>query len=322
MTKQIFNPDLLNAAEVKTRTLTEQIRELQLLLNDAAAAENADLKRKISHTQQVVNDLLPDAKTHAPEGYPRAVFASWLAYLCDWNLFQTAILFRMRMIQSLNQSLARGNYTLTVYPFKNKLYKISAPPALFSFNRVQIIELHECCCFMTDKQCKEFAVCAADCNWGAIRKLVAAYQKNEPRSAALTAAFIPPKEERGAENKTAGQHYNLEDVFNTCNEHRFGGKMPRPAVLTWSARKNKRVMGSYNIEKDILSINRALDSANVPGYVLDFIMYHELLHKALGVKTDSAGRRRAHSAEFRRYERSHPDYLRAQKFMQTFSSKL
>ncbi len=322
MKRQTFNPDLLNAAELKTRSLTEQIRELQLLLNDTAAAEGDELKRKAAHAWQVVNELLPDARSHASESTPRTVFASWIAYLCDWELFRTAILFRMWMILSLDQSLTRRNYMLTVYPFTNKLYKITATPTFLPFNSAQIIELHECCCFMTDKQCEKFASYAADCNWGAIRKLITAYQKNEPRAEALAAAFIPPKKKRSTENKTAGQFYDLETVFNNCNEHRFEGKMPRPAILTWSARSNKRVMGSYDIKNDVLSINRALDSADVPDFVLDFIMYHELLHKALGVKTDSAGRNRAHSAEFRRYEQSHPDYLRAQEFIKNFSSKL
>ena len=91
--------------------------------------------------------------------------------------------------------------------------------------------------------------------------------------------------------------------------------MPRPKVMHWSARVNHRTMGSYNPKEDSLMINCGLDRADVPSYVLDFIMYHELLHKALGIKT-SGSRRMAHTAEFRKLEQAHPDYERAEAFLQ------
>ena len=68
-------------------------------------------------------------------------------------------------------------------------------------------------------------------------------------------------------------------------------------------------------------INRGLDRSDVPAYVLDFVMYHELLHKALGVKTSGA-RRVAHTKEFRDFEKRHPDYERAQAFIQKNAKRL
>ena len=50
-------------------------------------------------------------------------------------------------------------------------------------------------------------------------------------------------------------------------------------------------------------------------------MYHELLHKALGIQT-SGSRKMAHTKEFRELEQKHPDYQRAQDFIQKNAKKL
>ena len=68
-------------------------------------------------------------------------------------------------------------------------------------------------------------------------------------------------------------------------------------------------------------INCGLDRRDVPAYVLDFVMYHELLHKALGVKT-SGSRHLSHTKEFRELEKAHPNFEQAQAFIQKIAKKL
>ena len=50
-------------------------------------------------------------------------------------------------------------------------------------------------------------------------------------------------------------------------------------------------------------MSRIFDSAQVPLLVLDYLMFHELLHKSLGVSRQSNGRRCVHGREFRQEER-------------------
>ncbi len=317
-----IDPNSINGERLKAYSPKEQVERLQVLFNDtASAATRAAFEEKYKRTWDAINVLLPYAQSRAKENTDRRVLALWLEYLCDdINHFKDAILFRNKMIRCLDKLFSRGGYTLSVYAYPGRLYRVSAGNAFF--RQPRIVEMHECCQFMTEEQCEKFAECLAKHKWAEMRKLVTAYQNSEPRAAELEALFAPVKRKASIPNKPKGAFRDLEDVFQACNEAHFEGKMPRPAGLTWSGKVNKRVMGSYNVQNDVLTVNRALDDPKVPDYVVDFIMYHELLHKMLGVKIDSAGRHRAHTAEFRRYERAHPDYERAQKYIQRLSASL
>ena len=55
----------------------------------------------------------------------------------------------------------------------------------------------------------------------------------------------------------------------------------------------------------MLSIS--LDDPRVPSSLVDFVMYHELLHKKHGAVLVN-GRRLVHSPQFRAEERRFPDY--------------
>jgi hypothetical protein len=57
-----------------------------------------------------------------------------------------------------------------------------------------------------------------------------------------------------------------------------------------------------------------LDSARVPRYVLEFVVYHELLHGLLDVE-DGVSRRIRHTAEFRKKERAFAMYDEAQVWL-------
>jgi hypothetical protein len=58
-------------------------------------------------------------------------------------------------------------------------------------------------------------------------------------------------------------------------------------------------------------LSRTLDSASVPAFVADFVMYHELLHKQHGLRW-SNGRRYAHTPEFYADERKYKQRAEAE----------
>ncbi|MBL8992461.1 MAG: hypothetical protein JNM63_03920 [Spirochaetia bacterium] len=80
------------------------------------------------------------------------------------------------------------------------------------------------------------------------------------------------------------------------NEIYFQGTQ-RPAWLGWTSRPSLRRLGFYDPAGDRIAISKSLDHPSVPAYVVEYILYHEALHKFLGVDC-GAGRRRIHDRKF------------------------
>jgi len=112
---------------------------------------------------------------------------------------------------------------------------------------------------------------------------------------------------------TLGRHNDLEAVFERVNAAYFDGGLARP-VLTWNAAITRRKVGHYEPATDTVMLSLTLDGPAVPDYVVDFVMYHELLHKHLGIAFVN-GRQRAHTPAFRKAEKRFPQYARAQEFL-------
>jgi len=112
---------------------------------------------------------------------------------------------------------------------------------------------------------------------------------------------------------TQGQHYDLGAVFDRVNAAYFAGALSSPR-LTWNKTLTHRKFGHYQFNTDTVMLSLSLDDASVPTYVVDFVMYHELLHKSLGVKLVN-GRRHAHTTDFRNAERRFAQYDKAKAFL-------
>ena len=117
----------------------------------------------------------------------------------------------------------------------------------------------------------------------------------------------------GLRSHLGGVHHSLETVFARVNERFFRGLMPRPR-LVWSVVITARKFGHYDQLHDTLLISATVDRADVPEFVVDFLMYHELLHKEMGVDR-SGGRAYAHTPEFRAAERRFPQYAEAEAYL-------
>jgi len=112
---------------------------------------------------------------------------------------------------------------------------------------------------------------------------------------------------------TKGHTHDLAASFDRVNRRYFAGKMPRPR-LHWNRAMTHGKMGHYQSVRDTVMISLTLDQPEVPVYVIDFVMYHELLHKKLGAKLVN-GRRYAHTPEFRAEERMYRKYEKAVDFL-------
>jgi len=122
----------------------------------------------------------------------------------------------------------------------------------------------------------------------------------------------------GVEEHTAGVYRDLAVSFQRVVADYFGGSFPRPR-LTWSRAFTGRKFGHYDSIRDTVMISCTLDRADVPEFVLDSVMHHELLHKKLGVRWHD-GRMHAHPAEFRREERTFTQYAEADAILRRLAA--
>lgn len=117
----------------------------------------------------------------------------------------------------------------------------------------------------------------------------------------------------------AGRSRDLRSVFDYVNSCYFAGKAPEPA-LAWVSESPRRRLGYYFEPLKILAVNRALDSDAVPRYVLEFVMYHELLHH-LRAGDGRALRRVHHTKDFREQERCFTHFDEAESWLRKIASR-
>jgi len=116
-----------------------------------------------------------------------------------------------------------------------------------------------------------------------------------------------------------GKAVDLVKVFHKVNREYFSGEMNQPR-LVWSARRSTRRMGSYDPESDTVTVNRRLDSKAIPPAAVEYIMFHELLHRKLGIR-QSGSRRYAHTAAFKKAEVRFREKEKADRIIRELSSR-
>ncbi len=110
-----------------------------------------------------------------------------------------------------------------------------------------------------------------------------------------------------------GKFYNLDELFDKLNGEYFSNKLAKPR-LTWSQIPTYRKFGHYEPARDRVVMSLTLDDPRLPPFVVEFVLYHELLHKYHGISWVN-GRRMAHTPEFRRDERAFKLYQRASEWL-------
>lgn len=118
----------------------------------------------------------------------------------------------------------------------------------------------------------------------------------------------------------AGEIYDLTELFDDVNTKYFDAAIKKP-VLTWSPRKTYRVLGHHDATQDTIVISRSLDTPETPRFIVEYVMFHEMLHIAHPTKHVN-GRRYNHTAEFRRDERKFPHYRAAENWIEKNVNRL
>lgn len=98
-----------------------------------------------------------------------------------------------------------------------------------------------------------------------------------------------------------GGVYNLEELFERLNQEFFFGLMARPQ-LGWSRRASRTMLGHFDPSHNAIILSRILDDEAIPPVLVEYVMFHEMLHLRYPVE-HKGSRRRVHTAEFREAEK-------------------
>ena len=116
-----------------------------------------------------------------------------------------------------------------------------------------------------------------------------------------------------------GNWHPLPEICRDVNKRFFNDQIEIQKI-GWGVRRSWGRLGHFDPVHRTITLSPALDSKNVPRFVVDFIVYHEMLHVVFE-GAENSGFRRYHPPAFRRTERAHPDYEAVKKFLKKFCSK-
>jgi hypothetical protein len=120
---------------------------------------------------------------------------------------------------------------------------------------------------------------------------------------------------------TKGDAYDLDEMWDKLNWDYFRGFLKKP-TLTWSARKTYRILGHHDATHDHITISKSLDSREVPRFVVEYVLYHEMLHIFHPTELGHNGRRYNHTPKFREDEEKFQHFRRAENWIENNIRKL
>lgn len=110
-----------------------------------------------------------------------------------------------------------------------------------------------------------------------------------------------------------GRRFDLKEVFADLNRRFFSGEI-EGVRIGWSRNRSRTMLGHYDSSHRTITITRWLDAPRVPRYVVEYLVFHEMLHARIPVEHRNH-RRVVHSAKFMAAERAFPDYVRAARWL-------
>lgn len=130
---------------------------------------------------------------------------------------------------------------------------------------------------------------------------------------------------RRAAMRSAGVVYDLREITEDLNQRYFGGRLS--VGVTWGRssggaghhcrrrRTTSLQLGSYSYEDRLIRLHGVLDQPGIPRYVIEAVLFHELLHADMPPVVQN-GRRCFHTPEFRCREREYRHLDKADRWIQ------
>jgi hypothetical protein len=145
----------------------------------------------------------------------------------------------------------------------------------------------------------------------------------------------PERKARRAVLRPEGETCDLRTITDDLNQRYFGGRLR--VDVTWGrssmgeahqcrgrrgrggrggqARTSSLQLGSYSYEDRLIRLHRVLDQPGIPRYVIEAVVFHELLHADMPPLVRN-GRRYFHTPEFREREREYRHLDKADRWIQ------
>jgi hypothetical protein len=131
---------------------------------------------------------------------------------------------------------------------------------------------------------------------------------------------------RAVRGSARGKRFHLAERAAVINQRHFAGRLEYRIIWgksTTTGRHQRHVtLGTWNPRQRIVRIHPMLDLPGVPAFMVDFVIYHEMVHIAVPSKAGQGGRMHHHSREFRAMEQRFPDYARAMRWEQRWIGRL
>jgi len=130
----------------------------------------------------------------------------------------------------------------------------------------------------------------------------------------------PAERHRGTGIERRSSVHELRAVLGDVVARYFGGEVE--VRIRWArvtrrrsgrVRTRSRALATYCFEDCTIRVNPVLDSPKVPRFVVEWIVFHELLHHVLPVERAGA-RNRYHTDAFRAFERGFERYEEARRW--------
>lgn len=124
--------------------------------------------------------------------------------------------------------------------------------------------------------------------------------------------------------QTQGRHFDLAAIYDDLNQTYFAGRVQ--ADITWMRRPPMRPrtsirFGSYNDRQRLIRIHPMLDQAFVPRYVVQRVVFHEMLHQLIPRQRIN-GRWSIHPPTFRQAEQQFQHYHQAERWQREHLQRL
>ena len=114
-----------------------------------------------------------------------------------------------------------------------------------------------------------------------------------------------------------GRCYDLDEIFEELNHQFFHGLLARPQ-LGWSRTASRTMLGHFDPAHNAIIISRIFDQPDVPRFLVEYILFHEMLHLRYPVEHRNQ-RRCVHTAEFKEAERAFPRLAEARALLKKLS---
>lgn len=130
------------------------------------------------------------------------------------------------------------------------------------------------------------------------------------------ARFVAPGPPQTA-LRSEGRHHDLRAIVDDLAGRHFGGQVD--VRITWAKRVQPKrrqrslQLGTYLPEERLIRIHPVLDQPWIPGFFVEAVVFHEMLHHDMPAVVQN-GRRHYHTRAFRKRERSFEFHSAAQQW--------